>query len=66
VQRSADRQILAAVPDIIAVVDAGNGRALGTQDYKYGLRVTVVGITAAPQWTSTERGLKLGGPASFG
>ncbi|KAG1730811.1 hydantoinase [Suillus paluster] len=58
--------MVATVPDLIAVLDAQNGSALGTPDYKYGLRVLVVGITAAPQWTSTERGIALGGPSAFG
>jgi DUF917 family protein len=48
------------------VVDAHNGRALGTPDYKYGLRVIVVGSTAAPHWTHTERGLELGNLRAFG
>ncbi|EIW78714.1 hydantoinase [Coniophora puteana RWD-64-598 SS2] len=59
-------KVVASVPDLISVLDARNGSALGTPDYKYGLRVLVLGITAAPQWTETERGLALGGPAAFG
>ena len=35
-------------------------------DYKYGLRVLVVGITAAPQWTATPRGLEIGALPAFG
>lgn len=58
--------IVATVPDLIAVLDAGNGRALGTPDYKYGQRVLVLGITAAPQWTDTGRGLELGDLRAFG
>ncbi|KAF8438026.1 hydantoinase [Boletus edulis BED1] len=58
--------MLATVPDLIAVLDAQSGSALGTPQYKYGLRVLVLGITAAPQWTSTQRGLELGGPSAFG
>jgi len=57
--------MLATVPDLISVLDAQNGSALGTPQYKYGLRVLVLGITAAPQWTDTERGLELGGPSAF-
>lgn len=59
-------QIVATVPDLISVIDASNGSALGTPDYKYGLRVIVLGITAAPEWTQSARGLALGGPESFG
>lgn len=58
--------MLAAVPDLIAVLDAQSGSALGTPEYKYGLRVLVLGITAAPQWTDTQRGLEVGGPSAFG
>lgn len=58
--------MLATVPDLIAVLDAQSGSALGTPQYKYGLRVLVLGITAAPQWTNTARGLALGGPSAFG
>lgn len=59
-------QIVATVPDLIAVLDAQSGCAFGTPDYKYGLRVFVLGITAAPQWTSTARGLELGDLRAFG
>lgn len=58
--------MVATVPDLIAVLDAQNGSALGTPQYKYGLRVLVLGITAAPQWTGSERGIALGGPSAFG
>lgn len=40
--------------------------ALGTQDYRYGLPVSVIGITAKATWTSTVRGLEIGGPKGFG
>lgn len=58
--------MVATVPDLISVLDAQNGSALGTPQYKYGLRVLVLGITAAPQWTGSERGIALGGPSAFG
>lgn len=58
--------ILASVPDLIAVLDSETGSGLGTPEYKYGLRVTVIAITASPRWTETARGLELGGPASMG
>lgn len=59
-------QVVAGVPDLIAVLDTQNGTALGTPEYKYGLRVIVIGITAAPQWTDTPRGLELGALPAFG
>lgn len=38
-------QILAGVPDLIAVLDNQSGAALGTPDFKYGLRVLVIGTS---------------------
>ena len=40
--------------------------ALGTQDYRYGLPVSVIGTTASEKWTSTARGIEIGGPKGFG
>ncbi|KAK3329913.1 hypothetical protein B0H66DRAFT_635022 [Apodospora peruviana] len=58
--------VLAIVPDLIAVIDAQNGEAVGTPEYRYGLLVSVLGIAASDKWTSTERGIELGGPRAFG
>ncbi|KXH37468.1 hypothetical protein CSIM01_06236 [Colletotrichum simmondsii] len=58
--------ILAIVPDLVCVLDAQNGEALGTQEYRYGLLVVVLGITASDKWTSTARGIEIGGPKGFG
>ncbi|KAJ9133670.1 Hydantoin utilization protein A [Pleurostoma richardsiae] len=59
-------RILASVPDLIAVLDDGSGRALGVPEFKYGYRVTVLGITCSPRWTETPAGLEIGGPKAFG
>ncbi|KAK8088140.1 hypothetical protein PG997_003101 [Apiospora hydei] len=59
-------QILAIVPDLVCVIDAQNGEAIGTQEYRYGLLVVVIGITASEKWTSTQRGIDIGGPKGFG
>ncbi|KAK8055364.1 hypothetical protein PG993_000591 [Apiospora rasikravindrae] len=59
-------QILAIVPDLVCVIDAQNGEAIGTQEYRYGLLVVVIGITASEKWTSTQRGVDIGGPKGFG
>ena len=53
------------MPDLIAVLDSQNGTSIGTQDYRYGLRVTVLGIACDPRWT-TPKGLEIGGPEAFG
>ncbi|CCG83288.2 Putative uncharacterized protein [Taphrina deformans PYCC 5710] len=60
------KTVLATVPDLICVVDANSGEALGVPEFRYGLRVIVLGITASPRWTSTSEGLALGGPSAFG
>lgn len=59
-------EVLAVVPDLVCVIDAQNGEAIGTQEYRYGLLVVVLGITASEKWTSTERGIEIGGPKGFG
>lgn len=59
-------QIVAIVPDLVCVIDAQNGEAIGTQEYRYGLPVVVLGITASDKWTSTPRGIEIGGPKGFG
>ncbi|KAK4895255.1 hypothetical protein LTR27_006598 [Elasticomyces elasticus] len=60
------KQILASVPDLIAVLDTGSGRSLGVPEFRYGFRVTVLGITCSPRWTETPAGLAIGGPGAFG
>lgn len=57
-------QIMCTVPDLISLVGA-DGYALGTQDLRYGERVTVVASTAHPHWY-TEKGIAAGGPGEFG
>ncbi|VDB97465.1 unnamed protein product [Peniophora sp. CBMAI 1063] len=59
-------EVLATVPDLICVCDAASGEALGTSDYRYGLHVFVLGITGSDKWTSTPRGIDIGGPRAFG
>lgn len=58
--------VLCIVPDLISVIDAQNGEAIGTPEYRYGLLVTVLGISASDRWTSLERGVEIGGPEGFG
>ncbi|KAH8706438.1 hypothetical protein BGZ61DRAFT_349954 [Ilyonectria robusta] len=58
--------VLAIVPDLVSVIDAQNGEAVGTPEYRYGLLVIVLGISASDRWTGTERGIKIGGPEAFG
>jgi len=58
--------VLAIVPDLITVIDAQSGEAIGTPEYRYGLFVVVLGLAASDKWTGTERGVKIGGPEGFG
>jgi DUF917 family protein len=59
-----NKDVLAIVPDLIAVIDAQNGEAIGTPEYRYGLLVLVIGLTASERWTSP-RGIEIGGPKGF-
>jgi DUF917 family protein len=59
-------EYVAMVPDLIAVLDTQSGKALGVPEYRYGIMVTVLGITCSPRWTDTPRGLEIGGPAAMG
>lgn len=58
--------VLCIVPDLISVIDAQNGEAIGTPEYRYGLLVIVLGIAASERWTGSERGVEIGGPKGFG
>ncbi|KAI1262947.1 hydantoinase [Xylariaceae sp. FL1019] len=60
-----DEEVLGLVPDLITVIDAQDGEAIGTPEYRYGLLVIVLGIAASDRWTSP-KGLEIGGPKSFG
>lgn len=42
-------EILCTVPDLISLVGS-DGYALGTQDLRYGVRVSVVAFVAHPHW----------------
>lgn len=58
-------EVLGVAPDLVTVIDAQSGEAIGTPEYRYGLLVIVLGITASERWT-TERGIEIGGPKGFG
>jgi DUF917 family protein len=59
-------EVIATVPDLICVIDAASGEAIGTPEYRYGVHVFVLGITASDKWTSTARGIDIGGLRAFG
>jgi len=60
-----NKTVIASVPDLITVLDSQSGSHLGTPEYTYGLRVTVIALAGHPLWR-TESGLRSGGPAAFG
>ncbi|GAA2413757.1 DUF917 domain-containing protein [Nonomuraea africana] len=56
---------LAAVPDVIAMLDARTGEVVDTEYVRYGLRVSIVRVPCDPVWHTPE-GLRLAGPEAFG
>jgi DUF917 family protein len=58
-------QVRAIVPDLIAVLDAATAEPITTEALKYGQRVSLVGISAAPIMRS-EAALAVFGPQAFG
>lgn len=64
IARSGDT-VLAAVPDLITILDQDTSYPITTEGLKYGLRVNVIGIPCYEQWRTPE-GLALAGPQHFG
>jgi len=60
-----ERKVICTVPDLISVLGE-DGEAIGSQELRYGLKVTVIAMPAHPLWTGDTRGLKVGGPEYFG
>ncbi|OJD12468.1 hypothetical protein AJ78_06939 [Emergomyces pasteurianus Ep9510] len=58
-------EYIAVVPDLIMLLDMSTGEAVGTPEYRYGLKIIVMVAAPHPLWT-TERGLEIGGPSAFG
>jgi DUF917 family protein len=57
--------VLAAVPDLISLVEAESGQPLTTEGMRYGIRVHVIGIPSSPIWWRSEA-LPLVEPRAFG
>jgi DUF917 family protein len=64
VAREGDR-VLTIVPDLIAILDAATAEPITTEALKYGQRVAVLGISAAPIMRTPEA-LAVFGPQAFG
>lgn len=60
-----DGRYVATVPDLITVLDQDTAYPITTENLKYGLRVTVVGIPCNRAWR-TRAGIQLAGPHHFG
>lgn len=56
---------MASVPDLISVIDTQSGQAIGVPEFKYGLRVIVVGIAGSDLWSDCEKSRELGGLKAF-
>ena len=63
--RPIDGEVAATVPDIICLMDAESGEAVGTETLRYGQRIAVVALPAPPI-LSTPEGLAVVGPRAFG
>ncbi len=60
-----DGAVAVMVPDLICILDALSGEAIGTETIRYGQRVAIVSLPAAPVLTS-DAGLAYVGPRAFG
>jgi DUF917 family protein len=58
-------EIVASVPDLIAILDTERGEPITTENLRYGFRVTVIGMPSDAKWR-TPAGIALGGPRHFG
>lgn len=59
-----DGDILASVPDLIAILDSERGTPITTEELRYGFRVTVIAMPSDEKWR-TPAGIELGGPRHF-
>ncbi|MEI7744967.1 MAG: DUF917 domain-containing protein, partial [Chloroflexota bacterium] len=60
-----DGELVAMVPDIIALLDEQTGEAIHTERLKYGQRLVAVAFPCPPVWR-TPKGLETAGPGAFG
>jgi DUF917 family protein len=60
-----DGEPLAMTPDLICVLDAVSGEAVGSETIRYGQRVTVIALPPTPIFL-TPKGLSHVGPRAFG
>jgi DUF917 family protein len=65
IDENGKEEYVAMVPDLIAVLDSQTGKALGVPEFRYGIMVTVLGISCSNKWIDSPRGLEIGGPGAF-
>ncbi len=58
-------EVAASVPDLICIIETDSGEPITTEQLRYGLRVTVLGIPCSDK-LRTPIALKVVGPAAFG
>jgi hypothetical protein len=61
----ADGTVIATVPDLICLVDSETGRPISTEETRYGLRLSVLGLPCTPLFRTPEA-LAVVGPLAFG
>lgn len=59
-----DGDVLAMVPDLIAILDSERGSPITTEELRYGFRVAVIAMPSDAKWR-TPAGIALGGPRHF-
>lgn len=65
IKSDGSKVILAAVPDLITIVDNERFNPILCEDIKYGLRVSVIAIPSVPKMC-TAKALEVVGPKAFG
>ena len=60
-----DGSVIEVVPNLISVLETESGRAVGTEELKYGLLVSVISIPCTPL-LATPEALEVVGPQAFG
>lgn len=64
-ERHTRDEVVACVPDLICMIESETGEPITTEQLRYGLRVTVLGIPCTDKFR-TPRALQVVGPAAFG
>lgn len=65
IARNGAGEALATTPDLICALDADGGLPITTEQLRYGLAVSLIGLPCDAQWR-TAAGLELVGPSYFG